>query len=520
MRGWCVAVVIVTACGRSGFDPVHDVPLDDVRVHYDVAIDSNVLPRTALYVKASNTGQSDRFGQSIALSASGLLAVGAFQEASAATGVDGSQTDNSKFGAGAVYLFTRGSSTWTQAAYIKASNPDVTDQFGFTLALSNDGHTLAVNAPLEASNATGIDGSQTNNDAAASGAVYVFTDAGGSWIQQAYIKASNTDISDQFGHALALSSDGNTLVVGARKEDSGAAGVGANQTDNSVTDSGAVYVFTRVGTTWSQQAYIKPLTQTAGTEFGRNVAVSDDGNTFVASAPYDISNAVGINGDPTNTLAGASGAAYVFTRAGSTWSQQTYIKASNTNAGDIFGCNVSISGDGSTIAVGAYGEASSATSIGGDQLDNSAMDAGAVYVFARTGATWMQEAYVKSPNAETDDRFGSATALTRDGNKLVVSARAEDSAATGIDGAQNDNSATAAGAAYVYTRSAGQWTFGSYLKATNTGASDDFGFSIAVAAVSGTIAVGAPYEDGAATGVGGDGSDDAAMHSGAAYVFE
>src|SRR5258705_363177 len=120
-----------------------------------------------------------------------------------------------------------------------------------TLALARDGHTLAVDAPLEASNSQGINGPQNDNSAAASGAVYVFTDSGGAWTQQAYIKSSNSDANDQFGFSLAISGDGNTLVVGARQEDSGATGVGANQADNTAIDAGAVYAFTRVGTIWS-----------------------------------------------------------------------------------------------------------------------------------------------------------------------------------------------------------------------------------------------------------------------------
>lgn len=128
--------------------------------------------------------------------------------------------------------------------YVKASNTEANDQFGFAVALSADGNTLAVGAILEDSNATGIDGgSQGDNSAPESGAIYVFTRSGGTWSQQAYVKASNTGASDFFGRTLALSADGNTLAVGAILEASNAGGINGNQGDNFAPGSGAVYLY-------------------------------------------------------------------------------------------------------------------------------------------------------------------------------------------------------------------------------------------------------------------------------------
>ena len=95
-------------------------------------------------------------------------------------------------------------------------------------------------------------------------------------------------------------------------------------------------------------------------------------------------------------------------------------------------------------------EDSIATGIGGDQADNSAIEAGAVYVFSRSGGTWAQEAYVKASNTEARDLFGYAVAISGDGTRLAVGGKEEDSRATGIGGSQTDNSASAAGATYVY----------------------------------------------------------------------
>jgi trimeric autotransporter adhesin len=127
--------------------------------------------------------------------------------------------------------------------YVKASNTGAGDEFGWSVALSADGDTLAVGAPLEDSNATGVNGDGANNDASNSGAVYVFTRAGATWAQQAYVKASNTGANDRFGHSVALSADGDTLAVGAYFEDSNATGVNGDQDNNAASNSGAVYLY-------------------------------------------------------------------------------------------------------------------------------------------------------------------------------------------------------------------------------------------------------------------------------------
>lgn len=128
------------------------------------------------------------------------------------------------------------------AVYLKASNTGTSDEFGTSVALSGDGTTLAVGAPLEDSNATGIGGIQTNNTATDAGAVYVFRRSAVTWAQEAYVKALNTDANDAFGCSVALS-DGALLAVGATGEDSNATGVGGSQTDNSASSSGAVYIY-------------------------------------------------------------------------------------------------------------------------------------------------------------------------------------------------------------------------------------------------------------------------------------
>lgn len=463
------------------------------------------------YVKASNTGANDRFGNSVAISNDSVV-IGAAGEASNATGIDGNQADNSAVDAGAAYIIQRNAGgSWSQQAYVKGTNTEGTaspDTFGTSVAVSGD--TVVVGAYKESSNAIGVNGNQTSNEASESGAAYVFVHGPAGWVQQAYVKASNTQFMDHFGTAVAISGD--TLVVGAPYEDSNSTGINGIQSDNSASSSGAVYVFTRNGGVWSQQAYVKAANTGAGDQFGISVALSTD--TLIVGSFAEDSSSTGINGNQADNGANNAGAAYVFVRNNGVWSQQAYMKASNTGANDLFGYPVGISGD--TAVVGAYLEDSAAIGINGNQMDNSASDAGAAYVFVRSSGVWSQQAYLKASNTGALDWFGVSVAISDD--TVVVGAIQEDSSATGINGNQADNGTSNSGAAYVFVRTAGVWSQQAYLKASNTGAEDMFGFPVAIAG--NTLIVGAYHEDSSATGVNGNQADNNSMDSGAAYLFD
>ncbi|HZJ09524.1 MAG TPA: hypothetical protein VFD39_07515 [Trueperaceae bacterium] len=320
-----------------------------------------------------------------------------------------------------------------------------------------------------------------------------------------YVKASNTGANDTFGWSLALSADGATLAVGAPNEDSSATEVGGDQTNDGLVNSGAVYVFTRtVDGGWSQDAYLKAWNTGAGDLFGWTVELSADGGTLAVGAPGED-----------------SGAAYVFTRtATGVWSQQAYVKASNSDEGDVFGVSLDVSADGSTLAVGAIGEASAAKGVGGDQSDDSAARAGAVYVFARSSVgVWSQDAYLKASNASADDEFGWQVALAADGGTLAISAKGERSFATGVNGDQDDVNAFNAGAVFVVDRTPDDWLQTAYVKASNTGQGDEFGYSVGLSADGDTLAVGAIGEASQATGIGGDQNDGSVIGAGAVYLY-
>jgi len=468
------------------------IVVDDSMAVYPLTIDP--IAQQA-YLKASNTGQNDRFGSSVAVSGDTVV-VGAPGEDSNATGVNGNQASNSAPDSGAAYVFVRNGQVWSQQAYLKASNTGADDRFGGTVAIS--GNTIVIGAYGEDSSATGVNGNQADNSASLSGASYVFVRSGGTWSQQAYLKASNTETFDLFGWVVAVSGD--TVVVGATGEDSNATGVNGNQASNGASDSGAAYVFIRSGTSWSQQAYLKASNTGAFDNFAHAVAASDD--RIVVGATNEDSNATGVDGNQENNSASNAGAAYVFVRTGGAWSQQAYLKASNTDPNDQFGFSVGISAD--TVVVGAHGEASSDTGVDGNQESDSSPYAGAAYIFVRSGGVWSQQAYLKASSVWTQDQFGTSAAIS--GDMVVVGALGRDSG--GVD----------AGAAFVFARSAGSWSEVAFLLASNAGAGDQFGR--AVAASGDIVVVGADRESSNATGVNGNGDNDSAPWSGAAYIFD
>jgi FG-GAP repeat len=501
--------------------------------------------RQVAYVKASNSGTFDHFGEggaldghagnAVAISADGsTVAVGAQHESSSSRGINGNQHDDSAYNAGAVYVFARTGNTWAQQAYIKASNAEAGDHFGNFVALSADGNTMAVAAYWESSAATAVDGNQLDSSLPQAGAVYMFTRNGTTWTQQAYLKASNTGRAgegdqpgdgDQFGFSLALSADGNTLAVGASSEDSSATGINGNQHDDSFNSAGAVYVFARTGNAWAQQAYLKadaPTNTGLGDQFGYSVSLSANGNALAVGV-YDESGSGRTIDAPIDRGRNGSGAVYIFTRSGTSWTREAYLKTWNAEGGDSWGNSVALSADGNTLAVGSLDEDCFCPGVHTDPgvgaVDQkSDTSSGAAAVFVRNGTIWTQQAYIKPSNPGEGDWFGVRLALSGDGNTLAVGTQNEDGATRSINGPQNDD-ATEAGAVYVFTRTGTTWTQLAYVKGANAEAYDEFGSSLALTRDGRTLVVGARGEDSGATGVNGNEDDNSMDEAGAVYVF-
>ncbi len=412
--------------------------------------------------------------------------------------------------------------------------------FGTAISQSDDGKTLVIGAPQEDSDAKGIDGEQ-NNNAINAGAVYVYTRNDDlQWELETYIKASNTEKNDSFGHSISLSADGNTLAVSAINEASNAIGIngrGGAQTNNKRAGAGAVYVFIRKEDTWWQQAYIKthskwePRTWGLGT----SVSLSGDGNTL----------AVGASGTATEN----AGAAYIFVRNkdwatetdkddqfNSAWTQQgDFIKAGENNH---FGRRVSLSTDGNTLAVSAKGDDSDTKGIDGNENNTAAENSGAVYVYIRdknwetNENPWTQQAYIKASNTDVNDDFGYSISLSGAGNTLAVGTAKEQSNSVGIGSNENNNDADKSGAVYVfsrdidwedksYTDNQSPWKQQEYIKASNAEGLDKFGESISLSNDGSILAVGASTEKNDIKGIwqATDFTDNNASEVGAAYIF-
>jgi len=469
------------------------------------------------YIKASNTDLYDYFGGAVSVSADGkTLAVGARNENSAATGVNADQYNDLDYFdyTGAVYVFSHSNKGWRQQAYLKASNTEADDQFGYSVSLSSDGNTLIVGAPGEKSAATGINGDQNNNAADASaGAVYVFTRSSDNWQQQAYLKASNTrgkdfaNSGEHFGHELSLSADGNTLAVSAPYEDSPGTGVNGNQIqdDNPYTrNTGAVYVFQRNNNVWQQQAYIKSDITESRSDFGRVLTLSADGNTLAVSA-YDK-----ITGEVIGPFARGPdatdfyGAVYVYARTDGNWTKQAFLR-SNTDHWVSFGEALGLSANGNVLAISIP-----------SKLEKS------VQMFERVDGSWEYQSTLRSNNDDDLEGFGKSLSLSADGSTLAVGAPNEDRRTIGIQGYQGDEYPEKdSGAVYVFTRPDGVWQQLAYVKPSNTKAGSLFGSVISLSANGDTMAVGASEESSATTGINGDqyGDPEAAVAAGAVYLY-
>ena len=328
---------------------------------------------------SSDKTAHDYFGISVSISLDGSrVAVGAY-------GQDDGVTD-----AGAVYIFLRTNTTWTQETKIVANDRAASDRFGHSVAISSDGSRVVVGA-YGANNYVG--------------AAYIFLRTSTTWAQEAKLLVSGKTVIDLFGSSVAISSDGTRVVVGAIYQYEG------------VTDAGAAYIFLRTDTNWQQEAKIVASDGFANDYFGRSVAISMDGSRVVigasAAEPGDILNA---------------GAAYIFLRTDINWHQEVKLTPSNRVIGDQFGGSVSISSDGSRVAVGACGSG----------LDSNARTGGA-YIFLRTDSGWVQEFELLASNKATFDQFGYSVSISGDGVMAAVGAYGSNPGGT-ID----------AGAAYQY----------------------------------------------------------------------
>lgn len=449
---------------------VHDAEVHDAQVHEAgttdagcaASLDSDpfACPLQRERVSVDPAGE-DAFGTAVAIDGDTLV-VGVPGDDSAALGVNGDAFDNTASNSGAVYVFVRRGEAWIQQAYLKADERTVA--FGSHVALNGD---------------TLVASSSGAWEPATRALVVVFTRRDGAWRQTATIAPTDTR-SDGSAPALALTGD--TLVLG--------------ETSAPPFALSGVQVYVRDGDNWTEQGVLQPSNSDANDGFGHDVAIA--GDTIVVGAPWEASNALGVDGDGTDNSVPNSGAAYVFVRTGTVWAQQAYLKQGEVTGvcfrcdpDGYFGYSVAVTGD--TVVVGAPHEESNASGINGTQTDYVSTAIGAAYVFARTGDTWTQQAHVRpstthDPNGVVLEAFGAGVAAF---DRAFVVGAGILSAAHGL---------------WLFGRSDDRWTERATL---DTAESRPIGARVAMSRD--TIAVGAPEE---VESIGID-----TYGAGAAYVF-
>jgi hypothetical protein len=362
------------------------------------------------------------------------------------------------------------------------------DGWGEELAVSGDGRTVVVGAPLDRGRGAGV-GADPNDRAPfdqssgtafpQTGAVWVYVKRDdGQWAPQQYIKAFNPDHGDRFGLAVVLSQDGNWMAVGAPGEASGSRGINGNPCGNCSPAAGAVYVFHRdAGGHWSQTEYVKASNTKDHTGFGGALAMSADGNVIAVAAEGEDSADCHINGDQSDRSQHNMGAVYVFGRApDGQLSQRAYIKACDHVGQNIFGDQIALNAAGDLLAVSAPWEVAEVRSTSNSGVDPPSSQVGRVYVFARTGENWSRIAALGASNAGFGDRFGEALKMSSDGTTIAVGAPGEDGGLGGLDNRQDDDSAVDSGAIYVFRRDAGgDWRQTHYVKTPQAHASAQVG---------------------------------------------
>jgi len=360
-----------------------------------------------------------------------LGTIGADQGTSVTLSSDGNTlaiggiSDNN--GVGATWIFTRSNNnTWTQQAKLIGTGGIGTGIQGSSVGLSADGNTLAV-------------GARTDNTSV--GATYIFIRSGTNWSQQDKLIGTDGGNSAQQGTSVALSADGDTLAIGGR----------------TYLTTGASWVFTRTAGSWSEQQ--SQIVGTGGSganqQQGTSIALSADGNTM----------AVGALGDNPGTQIGAT---WVFTRSGTSWSQQgSKLVGTDSIGSSAQGTSTALSADGNTLAVGG-------------NVDDS--NVGAIWVFTRSGTEWSQQGskLVGSESVGTSNQ-GQSIALSSNGNTLVF-------------GGDDDNSLV--GAVWIFTRFGNAWTQqGTKVVGSGAIGSARQGVSITLSANGNTMAVGGILDD-------------------------
>ena len=379
---------------------------------------------------ASDKAANDNFGYWVAVDGIGTRVVIGADKAN-----PGSLND-----AGKAYIFRREETSWIEEAILSASDKSSTAYFGCSVAITELGDRVIIGAYL--SNPGGI------NDA---GAAYIFSRSGTVWTQEAIISGSDKAGVDWFGLCVSIDATGTRVIAGAYLADPGG-----------LSAAGKAYIFSRAGTVWAQEAILTASDKATPDRFAYSVAMAGMGDR-VAIGAYSAK-----PGELTD-----AGKTYVFSRTGTAWTEEAILTASDKAANDQFGIAVAIDNTGTRVVVGSYF---------GDPGGIS--NAGKVYIYSRTGTTWVEEAILSASDKASGDVFGYSVSINATGDRVTVGSPNND-----------PDNLISAGKAYLFTRTNTTWAQEAILTASDKAAGDTFGISIAVSYSGSLIAIGAKAGD-------------------------
>ncbi len=325
---------------------------------------------------------------------------------------------------GAVHIFAYNDVNWLETARIIPEISDVGDRFGETVAMEEQGNTIAVSAPGESSNSTDTGVNATDNSIANAGAVYIFSGSGISWSQRAFLKAQHPKAEQRFGKSLAFSGNGIALAVGFPTESSNAFGINPPSTNNELAvNSGAVYLYKLLVGQWIFETQFKASNAESEDQFGYSVALDKTGYKLVVGAPYEDSCSQGINSDGLNNRSLNSGAAYVFEYVPRTdeWLEVDLLKGTRINAEDNFGKSVALNHAGDKLFVSAPRNTSVCQGLNGDMNSNGPDALGAVFSYRWDQNHWISDMFFKSISPSADGAFGESLAIDALGERMIIS---------------------------------------------------------------------------------------------------
>lgn len=512
-----------------------------------------------IYLKASNSGRDDGFGNAVAVGLRHILVGAEYEDGKLSATI--TDDDNSSFDAGAVYawptlpipggdlkVFGNGVPLVNQAESASATNgtdfgklqPGSIVQNAFVLindwvetiqidAIQSSGDEFIVlnegmEWPLRMDPGTSIE-FQVQFKPSAAGVVksenirIVYGDGPFEFPVQGYATPEELEfpgssglLSNQddeplglFGKSLAATDD--MIYVGGFRHDLPVLG-----TESALVDAGSVRVYKMMDGIWTVHDKVSAPAPDTRDYFGWTV--SAENKRLLVGAPGEDGNSRTIDENMEDNSSLESGAAYLYEEVEGQIKLISYLKPTNGESGDSFGAGVGLSGN--TLIIGAPDEDSASRMINNLPDDNTLENSGAAYIFDLVDGQWVQTAYLKAANSDEFDAFGWSVAIS--GDIAVVGAPYESSSSNVVNGEPLNNIFFAAGAAYVFRRVDGTWTQEAYLKPSNPGSQDLFGYSVAIDGES--VVVGSPEDDSSNTETTPTAADNLLPDSGVLYVFE